>query len=178
MRAQTDASRPTAEPPSQESRLAAAFLEDHKVLTRGLATTLSAVQRGDFATAARAAEQLDQQAGPHIEFEERFFYPEVEKSRGAEYVSGLHREHDAGRNALRTLLAMRGSGRLDPDDRALVISQLHEALDHAVSCGTLLSHLTTLETDQQDVLLAHLLRLRREGPRWTKQSRDDPDRVG
>lgn len=177
MRAQTEGPRPAAEPAARESRLAAAFLEDHKVLTRGLATTLSAVRQGDLATAARAAEALDQQAGPHIEFEERYFYPEVEKSRGAEYVSGLHREHDAGRNALRTLIAIRG-GRLDPDDRALVISQLHEALDHAVSCGTLLSHLTTLDADQQDVLLGHLLRLRQEGPRWTKRSRDDLDRIG
>jgi len=178
MPAQTGGSRPAGAPAARESRLAAAFLEDHKVLTRGLATTLSAVQQGDLATAARAAEELDQQAGPHIEFEERYFYPEVEKSRGPAFVSGLHREHDAGRNALRTLLAIRGAGQLDPDDRALVISQLREALDHAVSCGTLLSHLTTLDVDQQDVLLSHLLRLRREGPRWTKQSRDDPDRVG
>jgi hypothetical protein len=155
-----------------------AFLEDHKVLTRGLATTLSALRQDDLEAATREADTLDQRAGPHIEFEERFFYPVVAQSRGAKFVEGLHREHDAGRNAIRTLLASHGTGTLSDDDRTLVLSQLREALDHAVSCGTLLSHVTTLAPERQQELLDHLLRLRREGPRWTKQVRRDLSRAG
>jgi hypothetical protein len=47
-----------------------AFLEDHRRLTRGLAAVLETLRRGDLTGATRAAEVLDEAAGPHVAFQE------------------------------------------------------------------------------------------------------------
>lgn len=149
--------------------LSAAFLEDHRHLTQGLSGTLSALDSGDVATAIRTADELDQHAGPHIKFEEEYFYPEVAKSRGDAYVTQLFREHDVGRQAIQALLHVDASRRLTPDERSRIQAGLREALDHAVSCGTLLSHVTTLDAGAQQRLLKILLQLRNEGGRWSER---------
>ena len=41
-------------------------------------------------------------------------------------------------------------------------------LDHAVSCGTLLSYLTTLDQTTQQEYFAALLALRQQAKRWTE----------
>ena len=41
-------------------------------------------------------------------------------------------------------------------------------LDHAVSCGTLLSYLTTLDQTTQQEYFAALLALRKQPKRWTE----------
>ena len=64
-----------------------AFVEDHRTLTRGLSRMLKLVEDGDYDEAARVAKELDRDAGPHIEFEEKSFYPEVRKTRGRDYVA-------------------------------------------------------------------------------------------
>lgn len=158
--------------------LSDAFVEDHRHLTRGLSATLDALEKGELATAVQMANELDQRAGPHIRFEEEFFYPDVARSRGAGYVSQLHREHAAGRNALRALLKHGAAGHLTPDEKARIVAGLREALDHAVSCGTLLSHVTTLAGAKQQEYLDHLLQLRDMGGRWTERRADEDDRSG
>ena len=153
--------------------LAEAFLEDHQHLTRGLSGTLTALEEGDLATAISTANELDRQAGPHIRFEEEFFYPEVARSRGSGYVSQLFREHDAGRRAVLALVDHSPGRQLTQDEESRIRAGLREALDHAVSCGTLLSHVTTLDGQKQERLLKTLLRLRNEGGRWTARRAPD-----
>ena len=67
------------------SSLKDAFIEDHQTLTRGLSHLLKLVQEEDYDEASRVARELDKAVGPHIEFEEKSFYPEVRKTRGREY---------------------------------------------------------------------------------------------
>jgi hypothetical protein len=55
-----------------------------------------------------------------------------------------------------------------PETQAAVHASLQTGLDHAVTCGTLLSHLTVLDEEQQRHLLCDLQRFRAEGPRWTQ----------
>ncbi len=155
------------DPASSPRSLAEAFLEDHRHLTQGLSGTLTALEQGELTTAMRMADELDRRAGPHIRFEEAYFYPEVGRSRGPAYVSQLLREHDAGRQAVRALVDRPAGRQLTDDERSRITAGLREALDHAVSCGTLLSHVTTLDAEKQQCLLNTLLRLRDEGGRWT-----------
>ncbi len=159
----------------KERSLSDAFLEDHQHLTRGLSATLDALEKDDLPGAVRLADELDRRAGPHIEFEEEVFYPEVAKSRGPDYVAQLHREHDSGRVAINRLLGNRTRERLEPEERTRIVAGLHEALDHAVSCGTLLSHVTTLDPARQQEVLEQLLSYRRKGHRWTDRP---PYKVG
>lgn len=158
----------------QEDRsLSDAFLEDHQHLTRGLSAALEALESDDLQAAVEIAEELDQRAGPHIRFEEEHFYPKVAERRGQAYVAQLFREHEAGRVALRALLAGGHARELSSDEKRRIQKGLREALDHAVSCGTLLSHVTTLEQGEQQRLLKTLLQLRETGGRWTDTARSE-----
>ena len=162
----------------REQSLDDAFHEDHRHLTQGLSAILEAVKKDDLPSAVRAADDVDQQAGPHIEFEEEVFYPEVAKSRGHAFVARLHREHDSGRDALERLRRLQGRERLEPEEKALIVADLHQALEHALSCGTLLSHVTTLDSDRQHEILQRLLQYRREGRRWTERPPYEDSRGG
>lgn len=148
-----------------ENQLAKAFLEDHKHLTQGFSSLLRALEEDDIAKASEIANDIDRLAGPHIEFEEEFFYPVVERSRGREYVSRLYKEHGAGLQVVKSLRER--EKKLDPKETEALVTAARTALDHAVSCGTLLSHVTTLGEQEQADLLQKLLDLRKHGRRWT-----------
>jgi hypothetical protein len=148
-----------------------AFLEDHQKLTKGLRELLSLVEAERFEDAARVAKELDTVAGAHIEFEEKRFYPEVEKVRGADYVDNLYDEHQSGVEAIRSLERLSGTKGVDAEERDRILRHLHRALDHVVSCGTLLSHVTALDEKAQAELLDALERYRSSGHRWTELER-------
>lgn len=150
-----------------EQSLSDAFLEDHQHLTRGLSAILESLEADDLASAVRIGEELDRHAGPHMHFEEEYFYPKVGAARGRGYEAQLLQEHETGRAALQELLAQGGATPLDPEAKQRIISGLREALDHTYSCGTLLSHVTTLPAEEQQHLLDALLQLRAHGERWT-----------
>ena len=84
--------------------LSEAFVEDHRHLTQGLSDILQALRDDNLEEAVRMAEDLDQVAGPHMEFEEEILYPEVRKSRGSDYVSRLYREHQVALEAVKALI--------------------------------------------------------------------------
>jgi len=149
---------------SHHSELGAAFLTDHRVLTRGIDAIHHAVVAKDLPKAQKLAEQLDQEVGPHIEFEERYLYPFLERSLGPDRVRDLCSEHRAGRAALRTLLESAGAAE---SDLSQVEAQLKIMSDHALACGTLASHVEALDEEQRRELLAHLLELRSTPRRWT-----------
>ena len=46
--------------------------------------------------------------------------------------------------------------------------QLETAMDHALSCGTLLSHVTSKDAAEQQRLLDRLEDISRRGHRWTE----------
>lgn len=157
--------------PLHPSPLEEAFIEDHRCLTQGFSELLDALQGNDLAAAASIADEIDRKAGPHIEFEEEVMYPEVKRSRGAVYADRLFQEHKTAFDAIRFLLDQAGAGRLEEADRQRLIQQAETGLEHAISCGTLLSYLSVLDSDVQTRLLEQLNEFRRAGHRWTEYER-------
>ena len=150
------------------SSLATAFVDDHRQLTRSLKQLKDTLGRHDLSEAKRIAEELDRAAGPHILFEEVFLYPEVARARGRDYIDRLYEEHRAGRDLLTRILRSDSRRRLGDEEQARLLQQAEMMLDHAVSCGTLLSHLTTLDQTTQKEYFAALLALRQQAKRWTE----------
>ncbi len=153
--------------PSAKSELELAFLEDHQHLLRGLTEILKALESEDLAAAAAAAERLDETVGPHMRFEEEEFYPALRAVLGNDYVNRLYDEHTEGQRAVWELRS-RGPEALTGTDRARLMQQVETTLNHAVSCGTLLSHLDALDEARQRALLERLVELRHEGQLWSE----------
>ena len=145
-----------------------AFIEDHQKMTRALSELLRLVEANQMALASSKARELDALAGAHIEFEEKRFYPQVQKSRGEAYVANLYDEHQSGVEAIRALEAIEDPDAVDASEREEILGHLRRALEHAVSCGTLLSHVTSLSATEQQELLADLERFREAGHLWTE----------
>lgn len=154
---------------TKRTPLTKAFLEDHQKMTRGIARLRNAIQRNDLATAARLADELDRVAGPHIEFEEKAYYPLLVEALGEDFVERLYQEHEEGLKAVRALLRRKSDGKtLSPDQRNRLLGQIHTALEHAGTCGTLVSHLAVLDEDRQAALLEQIEEARRRQRRWTE----------
>ena len=149
-------------------QLQAAFVDDHRAMTRGYRDLLEAVQSGDFVAATRIASTLDQRAGPHIEFEEQCLYPEVEESRGEMYTSRLYDEHAEVLSAIVELQSIPDDATPSKERTAHWAKQIQHGLDHAAACGSLLSHLQAQSAEQQQQFLEDLMRFRQQGHRWSE----------
>ena len=153
---------------TEPSPLATAFTDDHRVFTRGLSRILKALRKDDQTTAVALAVELDRAVGPHIEFEEQVFYPILVESLGKDFVRQLYREHRIGQTAVSALVSHPHGEPLPEGARDRLIEQLETAMDHALSCGTLLSHVTTKDPAEQQRLLDQLEDIGRRGHRWTE----------
>jgi hypothetical protein len=151
---------------AKRSPLDQAFLDDHRAMMDGLAGIVECLEAADLEGAVALAETVDRQAGAHIRFEEDVLYREVARARGAEYASRLYAEHQRVRRGIETLLACRGERRLGTEVRRQVLEDVRVGLDHAVSCGTLLSLLTPLDAEAQQAMLDRLLELRKLATPW------------
>lgn len=145
-----------------------AFVTGHERLTRGLELVARSLEARDVQTAVAAAEALDQVVGPHIRFEEEDVYPLLRLRLGDQAVNRLYAEHEAGRVMLCDLLAMRDR-RLEPGERERLRQEVRSMLEHALSCGGLLTHLAGLERNQQRRLLRRLRARQREPSRWSER---------
>ncbi len=164
--------------PHATDPLGAAFLEDHRHLTRGLVALLHALEEGDDTEARSQAELLDRKVGPHMAFEEQAFYPTLRELLPSG-VTHLYEEHDVGRHAVQRLVAEAGRGPLSDAERRTLAEEVRAMLAHAEGCGTLLSHLDGLPQERRIALLERLLDLRRQGIRWTElpENPGTPDRA-
>lgn len=127
---------------------------------------IDAVERNDPADMKSRADELDRAAGPHIEFEEHVLYPTVTEDRGKDFGAVLRREHQVARSAL-LFIREQDDQPLAPAERARVLEQLRVGLEHAVACGSLLSHLTVSDDDEQKKMLNTLEEYRQQNLRWT-----------
>ncbi len=146
-----------------------AFREDHRVLARGFSRLLKAIETDEMEVAARTAEELDRCVGAHIQFEEEVFYPEIAKIKGTPFVKQLRREHRIGLGVVERLrqLDLRGETSC-PEERSMLADQARMTLDHVAGCGTLLSHVTTLDQERCARMLTKLLDLRHDARRWSE----------
>lgn len=155
------------------SQLEAAFLEDHRRLMRGLKGLLRALESTDDVSAVRLARELDEDAGPHMAFEEEVFYPRVAETRGQDFVDGLIAEHAVGQRAINALVENATSTRLTEDERNQLIEDVRLALRHALSCGTLLSEIRRSEPERERREIERLTELRDRGERWSERSYEE-----
>jgi len=151
-----------------------AFLEDHRHLTKGLAGLLESLRQNNAPRATTIARELDRVAGPHMAFEEAVLYPELQGRLGKSFVDQLYHEHALGKKAVSHLVHRAKSGPLTPPERSTLIEQVETALEHALSCGSLLSYLDTLSTERHNEMLQQLLDMRTQERLWT----DLPSRPG
>jgi hypothetical protein len=149
------------------STLQQEFLDDHRVLIAGIKGIIEAVEGGDSAKAVALASELDQQAGAHMAFEEEVFYPRLAEVYGDEFVEQMISEHEAGQRAVRTLLARNHDRPLTTRQREHLLEDLDVALKHVMSCGTMLSELSSGADEQDARALDRLRRLRDAGELWT-----------
>lgn len=147
-----------------------AFVDDHRKMTQGYERLLTAIDAGDFASASNMAVRLDELAGPHIEFEERFLYPTVKSIRGEAYVSNLYDEHAKIVRAISEIASLQPGASPTAQQAARWTTQLKHGLDHAASCGSLLSHLQVQSVEKQREYLQAIQRLRKGGTRWSELS--------
>ncbi len=155
---------------SAKSELELAFLEDHQHLLKGLTEILERLGANDLGAAVAAAERVDEAVGPHMRFEEEELYPTLRAVLGNDYVNRLYDEHTEGQQAIAELRS-RGPEPLTEDEKARLMEAVETTLNHAVSCGTLLSHLDALDEARQSALLERLVELRHEKQLWSDYGR-------
>ncbi|HVS14754.1 MAG TPA: hemerythrin domain-containing protein [Thermoanaerobaculia bacterium] len=154
----------------ERQELIAAFEEDHRRMTRGIERLRELVAAGGVREAVASAQRLDVDAGGHIEFEEEVFYPFLRARLGDEAVDRFYREHAAGQRAVEQIRRLDPRAELTAERRAELQRDLQTARDHALSCGTLVSHLENLGAPDLAAMRAELERARRTGRRWTSAS--------
>ena len=84
-----------------------------------------------------------------------------------QYASRLYREHRIGLDSLKRLMHLKSSDQVEAGQIEKITKGLQTALDHAVSCGTLLSCLTSLDEKKLQQMLRKLLELQDQGRRWS-----------
>lgn len=137
-------------------------------MTRGFWQLRKKLEAGDMPAALTIVQEINRRVGPHIEFEERVFYPLLRDVLGDEYVDRLYREHRIGKRIIEEVLALEEAGTLDDDHLQDLLERTKLTLDHAVSCGTLLSHVDALAAKRQEELLRSLMRCRDRGRLWSE----------
>ena len=146
------------------------FVAEHQTLMRGLTRVLQKLQAGDFSAARKLADELDRTAGPHIQFEEQVLYPEVGRARGKSYEQQLRDEHKTVQRAIKRLINSDLSDEELSSLRTELEGALNVAVEHAESCGTLISHLETFSAAERQQALQRHDEFRERAARWTELS--------
>ncbi len=143
-----------------------AFHQDHAALGRGFHDISTLLRGGDVSAARRVAERLDREAGPHIAFEERQFYPALRKLFGDEDVDRFYDEHQEGVAVLLALLRSEDGDAIDDAVRDDLIKHSEAMEAHIAECGELFEAMGRIPVTEQEDLLRELLAWREKGPCW------------
>lgn len=147
------------------SELEKEFLGDHRKMTRAFRDLIAAVEKNEVVEMREIANRLNRIAGPHIAFEEATLYPLVDHNTNENASADFLDEHDTARDAVVNLIKQ--TEPLNDTDKASILGQLQTGFDHAISCGSLLSHLTVASPEEQHAMLAQLQGLREQQCLWT-----------
>jgi hypothetical protein len=112
----------------------AEFRNDHRFVLRTLVDLRKAVDAGDLATARQLLDALDNAAGPHMEFEERFLYPSLIPLLGEERVKALINDHQGAAEMLHRAKEIVRKDSLTEEDRTFLHGFIREFLQHAADC--------------------------------------------
>lgn len=149
-----------------DDSLRLAFLEDHRRMTQGFWRLRRALETVAWDAARELAAEIDRKVGPHMEFEETIYYPMLTAILGEAAIARMCDEHDTGLSVIEDILRA-GEHPPSPEEREELIDRIGQMLDHAATCGTLLSHLSTLPPEKQAEMLTELRVIRGRNRRWT-----------
>lgn len=152
----------------QTGSLRAEFLADHRRMIKGLERVREAVDANRPADAHAIADEVDRVAGPHIAFEEEVLYPSLRRILGDRDVSRLYEEHGEGEDVIRDLVRRTDPRPFGREERQRALDHIAVMQDHALTCGTLLSHVEQMDDVAQAEMLDRLLELRANPVRWTE----------
>jgi hypothetical protein len=126
------------------------------------------LRNGDVAGACALARRIDDDAGAHIAFEERDFYPRLRDLLDRSEVDRMYEEHRIGKETVHTLVEHDPDRPLGVDVRRRLIADSTLMSSHISECGELFGAVGGIARDEQAELLQHLLEWRRRRPRWTE----------
>lgn len=148
--------------------LQANLLRGHRQLAEGLSGTIAVLERGDFGTAAKLADELDRDAGPHVEFQERYLFPVVEEQQGEAIAVKLYDELGS---VVATLMELqRLSSGLSPSAtmKRRWLRSLRRGLRHLRRTRPMFACLAEQPIRRKAELLRRHERLRRRPHRWSQ----------
>ncbi|UCE32366.1 MAG: hemerythrin domain-containing protein [Burkholderiales bacterium] len=145
-----------------------AFREDHAVLGAGFSRLSQRLRAQDIAGAIEVARRLDAEAGAHVAFEERHFYPALASLLGEAEVERMYAEHADGFDVVRTLIELAPGESPAAEARARMLARSQAMEVHIAECGELFEAMGRIPAAEQAQLYAHLLALRRRAPRWAE----------
>jgi len=145
-----------------------AFREDHAILGRGFYEISGQVREKNLPAAKARADRVDREAGAHVAFEEKYFYPALRRLIRDTDVDRLHREHDEGLTVIRRLEALSESATIDEREWGNLLEKSEIMENHVAECGELFGTMGRFAPEEQQALLHQLLALRQEAPRWTQ----------
>ncbi len=125
-------------------------------LLKGIKTALAEQQIG---RARQMAEALNQDAGPHVHFEERFLFPALEPWLGPTCVLALAGAHREAAVEVQRLVESLRRRRRKQDEILRLLDSFHSKI---ALCDKVLAAIANLPVERQDELVAALERLRAE----------------
>jgi hypothetical protein len=158
-----------------KNQLFQAFREDHATLGKAFYELGQSLRAGDLKQATSLAKRLDVEAGAHIAFEERDFYPALRRLLGDEDVDQMEEEHRIGYGVVKTLADLPPDQPLPEKDMERLLRDSDAMSEHIAECGELFGAMGGLDDDEQRLLLDRLLEWRRRRPSWSDVD-EKPDR--
>lgn len=151
---------------ARTSKLMLAYMEDQRFLAQSFARLFQAIDDGDAGLSAEIAADINQHAGPHIQFEEEVLYPRLATLQSPAYVSRLYREHQIAVEVIRAVLIRPSNESFGVDERAELSKKAHEAIKHCVACGNTMSFLSVLDDARQTEIFEQLQSYRDNACDW------------
>ncbi len=145
-----------------------AFREDHAMLGGALHALRTALADGDLCAAREIAARVDREAGAHIAFEEKDFYPALKAILPREEVAGMYRDHHEGYGVVRELLDLDPGDAVSQARRKSLIERVEHMEAHVAECGELFGALRRMSDDDNQSLLSRLRQWRENAPSWSE----------
>lgn len=142
------------------------FQIDHAALGERLFALRTALLERNVETTKTIAEQIDQESGAHMAFEEKDFYPALKKFLTEDDVFRMYLEHADGLAMVLDIIAADPSKFDEPDFIADILERLERMEHHVADCGDLFGALGGLEPPEFQRLYDRLHEWHKKAPKW------------
>ena len=126
------------------------------------------LRSGDLDRAKAIADELDRNAGAHVAFEERHFYPKLRTLLDDADVDRMEAEHGVGLEAIKALKGLSQDEDLTSATKAKLLQDAETMSTHIAECGELFGAIGRLDAKEQQSLFDQLLAWRERRPRWSE----------